>query len=75
MVNGKPTSHIRSLSELEDLGQILGTGSFGVVKKVKHKVTGEIYAMKVRSCDGNRSLWLLRPHLAACEVAGRIGIR
>jgi hypothetical protein len=48
MVNGKPTSHIRSLDELEDMGEILGTGSFGVVKKVKHKVTGNIYAMKVR---------------------------
>lgn len=53
MVNGKPTSHIRSLVELEDMGQILGTGSFGVVKKVRHKVSGEIYALKTMTLDVN----------------------
>jgi hypothetical protein len=48
IVNGKQTSTVKSLDELEDTNEILGAGSFGVVKKVRHKPTGEYFALKVR---------------------------
>jgi hypothetical protein len=48
IVNGKQTSFVRALDELNDANEILGAGSFGVVKKMIHKITGEYYALKVR---------------------------
>lgn len=38
---------IHNLEELEDTGEILGRGSAGVVKRVKHKTTGHVFALKV----------------------------
>ena len=49
VVNGKAASKIHNLDDLQDTGHILGSGSFGVVKKVKHKATHEIFALKVNS--------------------------
>jgi hypothetical protein len=49
LVNGERTSFIDSLQDLEDMQQILGSGACGVVKKVRHKPTGKIFAIKVRS--------------------------
>lgn len=48
-VDGKRASNIGHLDDLIDLPEILGQGSFGVVRKVKHKQTGVIYAKKVQT--------------------------
>ena len=37
------------LAELQDLG-ILGSGSSGVVRKMRHLPTGRLICLKVRSC-------------------------
>jgi hypothetical protein len=47
-VDGKQASNIAHLDDLIDLPEILGQGSFGIVRKVQHKQTGIIYAKKVR---------------------------
>jgi hypothetical protein len=47
LVNGERTSFIDSLQDLEDMQQILGSGACGVVKKVRHRPTGKIFAIKV----------------------------
>jgi hypothetical protein len=47
LVNGERTSFINSLQDLEDLQEILGSGACGFVKKVRHKPTGKIFAIKV----------------------------
>jgi len=49
--NGTKASFVESLDELEDLNQILGTGSFGVVKKVRRAKTGDIFAVKIMTLD------------------------
>lgn len=46
-VDGKQASIIAHLDDLIDLPEILGQGSFGIVRKVQHKQTGVIYAKKV----------------------------
>lgn len=50
IVDGKPASLINHFNDLEELPGILGQGSFGIVKKVRDKNTGIIYAMKVCFC-------------------------
>jgi hypothetical protein len=40
-----------SLQEL-DFHRIIGTGQFGLVRVVSHKVTREVYALKVRPQEG-----------------------
>jgi serine/threonine protein kinase len=53
LVNGERTSFIDSLQDLEDMQQILGSGACGVVKKVRHKPTGKIFAVKTVAIDVN----------------------
>lgn len=35
------------LEKVYHMGEVLGRGSFGIVKEVRHKESGEKYAMKV----------------------------
>jgi len=39
---------VASLNETQDTDELLGTGVSGSVRKVKHKSTGKVYALKVR---------------------------
>eukprot|EP00971_Amphidinium_carterae_P119576 2368946-Amphidinium_carterae.1 len=39
--------HSYDLNDFTNDGNPLGSGSYGVVQRVKHKTTGELYAMKV----------------------------
>lgn len=50
-VDGKQASNIAHLDDLVDLPEVLGQGSFGIVRKVQHKPTGTIYAKKVRAAQ------------------------
>eukprot|EP01103_Thecamoeba_quadrilineata_P015304 TRINITY_DN4796_c0_g2_i1.p1 TRINITY_DN4796_c0_g2~~TRINITY_DN4796_c0_g2_i1.p1 ORF type:complete len:326 (+),score=60.09 TRINITY_DN4796_c0_g2_i1:89-1066(+) len=46
-------SHIEDQDDIQDTCHILGRGSSGAVKKVKHRPTGEILALKVIHLDLN----------------------
>lgn len=46
-VDGKRCGIFSSLSDLSDKDELLGTGVSGTVKKVTHKATGKLYALKV----------------------------
>ena len=55
---GKPRKRIEDESAIEEvyrMGEVLGKGSFGVVKEVCHIVTGQRYAMKTVNKD---KVWL-----------------
>lgn len=58
-----------SLSEFEKL-QVLGHGSGGVVYKVRHRQTGEIYAVKILRCD--ESGMSLRQAMQELDVLRRV---
>jgi hypothetical protein len=53
---------IAELDELEETGKLLGRGSAGYVKLVKHKTTGQLYALKVRLHE-NREIQRKRDRL------------
>jgi len=53
VVDGKKTSSILSLNDLEDLKEVLGSGVSGSVRKVLHKGTNNIYALKIIVLDNS----------------------
>ena len=56
-VDGKQASNIAHLDDLVDLPDVLGQGSFGIVRKVQHRQTGVIYAKKVRYINFEGDNW------------------
>jgi mitogen-activated protein kinase kinase 1 len=50
IVNGERSSIIEGLTDLEDIC-VLGSGACGIVKKVKHKTSNQIYALKTVTAE------------------------
>ena len=53
--------------QLEDTGTVLGKGSAGLVKLVRHKLTGQLYALKARATEalGRAGVFFLARALTA----------
>jgi len=47
IIDGKHASKITSYDDIENLGQFLGRGATASVWKVRHKISNQIYALKV----------------------------
>ena len=56
---GKPRKRIEDESAIEEvykMGDVLGKGSFGIVKEVTHHTSGQKYAMKTVNKDKVRTV-------------------